>query len=166
MATVKIQKNILDDKVDIFSVDEGISIESLIRQNTEGDAYESTLVECYDLETGKTYFAPIEEDSMTTKAIVQVNGHEAGLDYEVKENDIVCIVITPAGDGQSGDWNWWGALTGSLTMSLSWGLTGAALGGGVFSWLGFAIGAVLGGIVGFIGGGIATSTLVPAHVAR
>ena len=154
MATVKIQKNILDDKVDIFSVDEGISIESLIRQNTEGDAYESTLVECYDLETGKTYFAPIEEDSMTTKAIVQVNGQEAGLDYEVKENDIVCIVITPAGDGQSGDWNWWGALTGSLTMSLSWGLTGAALGGGVFSWLGFAIGAVLGGIVGFIGGGI------------
>lgn len=153
MATIRIQNNILDNKVDTFSA-EDVTIETLIREHTDGNVYNDTIVECYDPETGKTFYAPLVDDVESLNAIVQVNGKDASLDYVVKKNDIVAIVITPAGDGQTGSWNWWGALSGSLMMSLSWGLTGAAFGGGAFSWLGFAIGATLGGVVGFIAGGI------------
>ena len=149
MATVRIQQNILDNKVDTFSVESGITIETLIREHTDGDTYSSTLVECYDLETGKTYFAPIEEDSGSLNAIVQVNGKDESLDYTLKENDIVAIVITPAsGGGSSGGvsfewgWDWDGALAGMVSGML----VGAVYGG--------LPGLIIGGVVGFAGGGL------------
>lgn len=157
MAIVKIQNNFLSGEVKTISLDKEVSIESLIKENVDDSVYEDTLVECYDLETGKTYFAPLEENKDTINAIVQVNGKDVDLSYIVKNEDNVCIVITPSGD----NWSWWGAITGSLSLSLSWGLTGAALGAGPFSWLGFAIGAIAGGIVGFIGGGIIGGLLKP-----
>ena len=148
MATVRIQQNILDNKVDTFSVESGITIETLIRERTDGDVYSSTLVECYDLETGKTYFAPIEEDRSSLNAIVQVNGKDESLDYTLKENDIVAIVITPASGGSSRGisfewgWDWGGALAGMVSGML----VGAVYGG--------LPGLIIGGVVGFAGGGL------------
>ena len=57
MATVKFLDNILSKDYKTFSVDEGTSIEKIIRENADESVYESTLIECYDLETGKTYYA-------------------------------------------------------------------------------------------------------------
>lgn len=143
MATVKILNNIFDKEYKTFSVDKGATVESIIRGNVDENTYNGTLIECYDLETGKTYFAPIEDDNEILNAIVQVNGKDALLDYEVEENDIVEIIITPAGGGAGGNWSWIGAVTGALE--------------GAF--LGFQIGgmwqtALVGGILGFIAGGI------------
>ena len=154
MATVRLQNNILEEKVDTFSVKSGTTIESIIREHTDGNSYEGTMVECYDLDTGKTYFANIENDTAVTNAIVQVNGKDVGLDYEVTETDIVAIVITPAGGG-GGGWDWVGAFWGGIAGALTGALYGFSVGG--------AFGAVVGGLiglgVGFVAGGILVGSI-------
>lgn len=142
MATVKFLNNILSKDVNTFSVEDGISIESIIRENVDENTYKETLVECYDLETGKTYFAPLEENEQSINAIVLVNGKDADVNYKVQENDLVEIVITPAGGG--GGWNWWGAVVGIFEGIFA----GAYLSGG--NW----VGALIGGVIGFFAGGI------------
>ena len=139
MATVKFLDNILSKDYKTFSVDEGTSIEKIIRENADESVYESTLIECYDLETGKTYYAPIEDDKDSLNAVILVNDKNVSLDYKVQKNDIVEIVITPAGD----NWSWLGAVTGFFTGLF----TGAKYLGGFW-------GAIFGGIVGFFAGGI------------
>ncbi len=138
MATVKFLNSIFEKDYETFSIKKGTSIENIIREHVDENVYDGTLVECYDLETGKTYFAPIEENTDSINAIIQVNGKDVSLDYEVQENDIVEIVITPAGDA----WSWTGAITG-------------AVGGGFLGYqAGGWIGALFGGIVGFLFGGV------------
>jgi len=141
MATVKLLDNILSKGYKTFGVDEGTSIESIIRKNVDENVYEGTLIECYDLETGKTYYAPIEDDTETLNAIVLVNGKDAALDYEVQKNDVVEIVITPAGGGNG--WSWFGAVIGFFE--------GAFAG---FKVTGQWWGALIGGVIGFFAGGI------------
>lgn len=148
MATVRIQKNILEETVDTFSVEKGTTIESIIREHTDGNVYDGTLVECYDLETGKTYFAPIENDSTSVNAIVQVNGKDATLDYKVDENDVIAIVITPAGGDIKGGWDWLGALGGLIVG----GLVGFVYGG--------VPGMLFGAFSGFVGGGLIVGSAI------
>ena len=154
MATVRIQKNILDETVDTFSINEGLTIESLIREHTDGDVYDGVLVECYDAETGKTFFAPIEEDSTSINAIVQVNGKDASLDYKVQKDDIIAIVITPAsGGGGRIKWGWsWESAFAGLFSGL---LLGGFWGGGAFSLVTAGVGA----LIGFFGGGLVVGTV-------
>ena len=147
MATVRILSNILEDSVDTFSVDAGVSIEALIREHTTGDSYAGTLVECYDCDTGETFFAPIEDDTATTNAIVQVNQKDVGLDYVIKENDVVSVIITPAGGG---GWNWTTAIMGGIEGAL----TGALIGFAVGNVGGAIAGGIIGFVVGFVGFGI------------
>lgn len=161
MATVRIQKNILEENLDTFSVEEGITIEQLIRENTDGDSYNGTLVECYDLETGKTYFAPLEDNVATTNAIVQVNGKDVGLDYKVKKDDIVGIIITPAGGG-GGGWDWTGAFAGGLAGAFTGALYGSAFNLG----LGTLIGAIAGFVVGFVGGGLLVGSIKNQMISK
>ena len=148
MATVRIQKNILEETVDTFSVEKGTTIESIIREHTDGNVYDGTLVECYDLETGKTYFAPIENDSTSVNAIVQVNGKDATLDYKVDENDVIAIVITPAGGDIKSGWDWLGALGGLIVG----GLVGFVYGG--------VPGMVFGAFTGFVSGGLIVGSVI------
>lgn len=130
MATVRVLNNILEDKVDTFSVNAGVSVEELIREHTTGNSYDGQMIECYDLDTGETYFAPIEDNSDTTNVIVQINGKDVGLDYKLKENDIVSVIITPAG--------------GDALGTIMGGVVGAFVGG----MIGFAIGGPMGALVG------------------
>lgn len=153
MATIKIQNDILSSEVKTFSIDGEVTIESILKENINDSVYEDTLVECYDLETGKTYFAPLEENNEQLNAIIQVNGNDVDLSYIVKAVDIVEIAILPSGD----NWSWMGAVTGFFTGSSIGFSVGQALGGG---W-GLLIGAAIGGVVGFIAGGIIGGVLMP-----
>ena len=173
MATVRIMNNILEKKIDTFSIESG-TVESIIREHTDGNVYDGLMIECYDPETGETFYAPLENSSASSNAIVQVNGKNASLDYEVKDTDIVTIIITPAGGmtqdalnffgtGQQGDsWNWWGALIGNLAGSLEGFLIGASFGqaAGPMWWIPALIGAAIGGTAGFIVGGIGVGKAV------
>lgn len=134
MATVRIQNNILENKVDTFSVEEGITVETVIREHTDGNIYEGLLVECYDVESGKSYFAPIEDDTATLNAIVQINGKDIGLDYQIKNEDIVSIVITPAGGDSSVGWGIAGAIAGAVVVGLAtWYIGGALYSAGIIA---------------------------------
>lgn len=151
MAVARILNNILDEKVDEVSIEKGSTIESVIRDFTEGDLYTGTLVECYDSETGKTFFAPIEDDVTTSHIIATVNGKDAQLDYQIKEDDIVGIIILPAGGKNA--WELIGAAIGAVAGAIAGAVIGFAIGGipgavmgGIFGGgLGMAFGAMLGG---------------------
>ena len=151
MVTVKIVNDILSGEMKTLSVDEGITIETIFRENIDENSYSGTLVECYDLETGRTYFAPIEENEDAINAVILVNGKDSDLSYELKNNDIVSIIITPASGGSGSGWSWWGALIGNVVGSFEGALAGTAYGG--LGW-GTLIGAIIGGVIGFIAGGI------------
>lgn len=146
MATVRILNNILEDKVDTFSADAGISVEELIREHTDGNAYDGQMVECYDLDTGETYFAPIEEDCSSMNVIVQVNGKDVGLDYQLKENDIVSVVVTPAGGDSIG------MIMGGVVGAFVGGIIGFAVGGPMGALVGVSIGLSLGFASGLLFG--------------
>ena len=149
MATVKIINDIFADSVETISVNEGVTIESLFRENIDENVYSGTLVECYDLETGKTYFAPVEDNEDIINAIVQVNGKDVDLSYEVKENDVVSIIITPASGGGGSGWSWIGAVSGAIE--------GVLIGGYFSGWN--PVAAIVGGVIGFIAGGLIIGSL-------
>ncbi len=152
MATVRIVENILEDKVNTFSTESGRTIEELIRLYTTGDSYSGTYVECYDCETGETFFAPLEENTDTTNVIAQVNQKDVALDYVVQENDVVAIVITPSGGD---NWSWAGAWSGLLT-----GIGSGAAIGSWFGGHGSIIGGIIGGVIGFFAGGILVAQMM------
>ena len=150
MAYINIVKNILEHKKDSYIIHEEKTVEDLIRSEIPSDVYNGTFVECYDCETGKTSFVPIEDDVSNINAIVEVNNKPVTLDYVIKENDLVNIIITPAGS-----WDWGGALTGALS-GLSLGLSIGSAIGGPWGWL---IGAVSGLVTGFFAGGLLGETI-------
>lgn len=155
MATVRLLNNILEDKVDTFSVKKGTTIEQVIREHSDENVYEGVLVECYDAETGKTYYAPIEEDNSTQTVIAIVNGKDASLNHVLEENDIVEIIITPAGDSNEGNWwgSFWGGIGGALIGALVVIGSSVATGGfGAIVWASVGIGALVGMGVGAVGG--------------
>ena len=146
MATVKFLNNIFSNDVKTFSVNDGTSIDDILKQNTNDTVYDDVLVECYDLETGKTYYAAICEDRETLNSVVQVNGKDASLDYKVKANDIVEIVITPSG--------------GKTGAEIVGAIVGAAIGAISIAAIAVTFGAAS-GLVGFLAvvGGVAGSLL-------
>ena len=156
MAEVKLLNNILSNEVQTFSVDKGLTLKKIIEVYTDGEVYFDLLIECYDLETGETFYEPAEKNNETNNVLVFVNGENKELDYEVKEYDKVVIIITPADDGnQSDGWNWWGALAGFNAGTISGMLYGLSVGG---SW-GLLVGGAIGGIIGFFGGGLAMGAI-------
>lgn len=147
MARLNVVDNILENKVKTFDVNSGKNIESLIREYTDGNAYDSVLVECYDADTGKTFFAPLEDDTENLDVIITVNDKEVDLGYVVKENDEVNVIVTPAHN--TSDWNWGSAFAGLGIGALTGALAGLQGGLG-----GVVAGALIGGVAGFFIGGM------------
>ena len=153
MATVRIQKNILEEKVDVLSIEEEVTIEEIIRKHTNESVYEGTLVECYDTETGETFFSPIEENSDSINALVQVNGKDRGLDYKVQKNDIVNIIITPCGGTSVLDWSIIGAMIGAFVGMVFVVASGGTLGA-------VLLGAISGASAGWLLGSTISSLFI------
>lgn len=147
MVTVSVIENILENNQKTFSVQKGITIEELIRTHTYGDAYSGEFVECYDCDTGETFFAPMSEDNDTASLSVLVNGKDSQLDYVIQDNDVVNIIFLPL---SSDNWSWTAAFGGMLSGALAGGLWGS----GITPGIGTLIGAVAGAIVGFFAGGL------------
>lgn len=164
MATVRLLNNILDSKVDEFSIKAGTSINTIIKEHSDGTIYDEVMVECYDVETGKTYYAPLE-DTNNLNALIAVNGKAAPLEYKVKENDIVEIIITPCGGGDlDWDWGWswdWAGIGAGIGMILGMAAVAAitVASGGTLTWAALGIGALIGAGVGFAAGGIVGGSL-------
>ena len=153
MARIRLYNNAFENKYDEFELDSGCKILDSIEKRLNKKIYTETLVECYDTETGKTFYAPIE-DSESNSIIISVNGVSVDKDYEPKENDIINVIYMPAGGG--GQNSTLGAIFGTLggiiagvafvtSLAMSFGATAPL---GVILFAGF-VGGVLGGIAGY-----------------
>lgn len=149
MALVKIYENVFENLKTEKEVAKGESIEQLIRTYGNGNSYNDSYVECYDCETGETFFAPIDDNDDSNTVLVKVNGSDKKLDYIIEENDLVEVFFLPA---SSDKWDWGGAIVGGLSGAVE----GAYL-GSYFSGYGTIIGAIAGLIIGFVAGGIITA---------
>lgn len=150
MATAKIINNILkDEAIDVEIVD-CKTVEDVVRKYAKDDSYAQSVVECYDPDTDKTTFIPLDDDNTDTLSVsVVVNNKDVTLNYEIKDNDIVTVIILPAG-GKSD--RFWAGVKGHIAGSLIGGLIGATAGfiiGGPFgAAIGVGVGAFIGGFAG------------------
>lgn len=102
MAEIKMTKNIFTGEQEEFELKEVKTVEQVIREHSTGKEYEETVLECYDVETGKTFYKHIEQDT-TCNVIIFVNKQEMSLDYEIQPEDTVVIVFSPCG-GSAPSW--------------------------------------------------------------
>ena len=123
MATIRIFNDIFDDKSRDFIYDTSKPLLEQIEEHLDKDYYKSTMVECYDPDTKKTFYAPMEDEDEKEGIILFVNGESVTESYKPSENDIVNVIFTP--------------LSG-----MSNGTAGALIGLGV----GLVLGLVTGGV--------------------
>ena len=112
----------------------------------------SRMIECYDSETGETYFCDIydENDDENKDVLILVNDKSVGLDYEPLANEIVNVIILP--QSSSADANYfWNGLVASIGLSLV-GFGAGAIYGSMAGGIGAVPGAIAGAIVGGIAG--------------
>lgn len=109
MATIKIFNDIFDDKSKDFIYDTSKPLLEQIEEHLDKDYYKSTMVECYDPDTKKTFYAPMEDEDEKEGIILYANGESVTETYIPSENDIVHVVFVPlSGMSNAG----WGALIG------------------------------------------------------
>ena len=153
MATIRIFNDIFDDKSRDFIYDTSKPLLEQIEEHLDKDYYKSSMVECYDPDTKKTFYAPMEDEDEKEGIILFVNGESVTESYKPSENDIVNVIFTPL-SGMSG------ASAGTL-IGLGVGLVLGLVTGGVgyllpsLAWtagnVAFATiaGGALGALVGF-----------------
>lgn len=148
MAKLRFFDNMFEDKFQEVEFDKSKTLNEQIADFSFNNAYSDYIVECYDPETGNTFYAPLDEEEGESSILITVNGVQVSENYKVEENDIVNIVYLPL----AWDWRIFGTtvagailggglmfLAGFLTGGLTWGLAvPTALGileGGMTGWL-------------------------------
>lgn len=139
MAELRFYENLFEDEYKSVKAETGKTVTEAIALSGE-DVYSSYMVECYDTETGRTFYAPLSEDSDSVSVLVTVNNREVTDGYIIGSDDIIKVVYLPSG----GSINW-----ANFWMSgIQGALSGALFGGSVGSpW-----GILIGGVAGFITG--------------
>ena len=125
-------------------------------ENIDGFKTDVTeMVECYDTETGETYFVPLEDDE--EHVIVTVNGKSVDENYEVQNNDVLIVIYAPLSMDKGG-FGLVGGATGTVLGVVAIGLLSliGALTGPV-GWMVFAY--VTAGLLGAVGGAFAGRSL-------
>lgn len=153
MAELRVFDNIFENKCKNRFYSETFDIKEEVSKFADDSAYQDTLVECYDEETGETFFAPLSDDTNTDSVLVLANGKSVDFNYVPKSTDIVSVVFLPLSDTKGG-WQWGGFGMGALSGALIGFAFGLATLNPAVMLIGSAIGAVVGGVVGAILGGV------------
>lgn len=159
MALLRVYENIFENKFIEKGYDNNKSLLNQIEElNTK--EYEKTLIECYDSETGETYYEPMIDNSSDQCVVILVNKEEVSLDVEIKENDIIEVVFLPLSSREGAIWG--GIGLGNIAGSIIGGLIGFAVGTlvpGIGNVVGLIVGAAIGGTIGAIAGGFVGADL-------
>lgn len=147
MAEIRFYNNCFEDKYKTQEYDFSKSLIEQIENNINQDEYKETLVECYDTETGKTFYAPLETDDCKSITII-VNNVSVDKDYKVKETDIVSVIFLPL--SQKAMSGFVGAVVGVLIATAYVALTIAS--GGTMAPIMMGLTVLTGGLAGIAAG--------------
>lgn len=158
MATIKLYNNVFENEYKEFSYDESKSLCENIESHVDEDVYKETLVECYDSETGKTFYAPIEEEKGST--LILVNQKSVDKDYVPKKTDIIEVFYLPLSSDTRSGVAAIGLVIGAVIGAVAVGVLTVATGGAALLGistaaaflLGAGAGAIVGGVVGALTG--------------
>lgn len=119
MAKINIYNNCFEENFKTIDFDKNKSLISQIEENVDFEKYEKDLVECYDPETGKTFYAPLEEKSKPS-VIININGKLVDENYKVKDDDVVNVVFIPMGEhfGEKFGYAWNGGVAGGISAGI------------------------------------------------
>ena len=145
MATIKFYNNCFEDEFKEVDFDKTKTLEQQIVENIDEDEYKKYLVECYDPETDKTFYAPILDNNDDTSVVIMANDKIVNMDYQPQNNDVVTVVFMPLSEN-FGIKGFWGGLIGSVVGSLA----GLGIGFYVGGPAGMVVGAIIGGIIGLV----------------
>ena len=108
---VKVYNNVFDNQCSSFEFDTKRPLLEQIEEHLNVNEYKETLVECYDSETGETFYAPIEDEASNSVVIVAGN-KVVDESYVPKEQDVVSVFYVPASGENAG--KIWGGIIGGV----------------------------------------------------
>lgn len=141
MARIIFHKNIFSDEKYEQDFDFSKNLVKNITEWTDSNKSEQDLVECYDTETGDTFFAPLCEDDNSKNVLVVVNGKSVSADYKVTSDDVIDVFFMPFGNEYFND--------GSMAGFVFGGGLGLLAGGLLMDPLGLSALSVVGIITSF-----------------
>lgn len=156
---IRVFNNIFDNEYKSFEYDTSKPLIEQIEEHIEKETYTSTLVECYDAETGKTFYAPMVDDYEDTAVAIIADGKCVDKNFIPTNEELISVVYLPANEHA---WTVTGGVFGGIVAGLVLGVMfiGATiLTGGAIT--GLAAGLILGGlgILGGIAGGFIADDL-------
>lgn len=149
---IKVYNNVFEKEYNTFEYDTTRPLLEQVEEHINKKSYQETLVECYDSETGQTFYAPMVDDEPDSVMIV-VNGKSVDKSYVPSEGELVSVVFLPASP-QAGAASA-GAIIGAAVGVLLAGIIVVATGGVGAAWVPWMFaslaltGAVAGGFVGY-----------------
>ncbi|MBQ0113118.1 MAG: hypothetical protein KBT03_08320, partial [Bacteroidales bacterium] len=93
MAVINIYDSPFSVEPNTFEYFEKTSIEKMLSNYIDKFSDETELIECYDVDTGETIFVDTETEGY--KTVVIANDKEVSLSYDIKENDVIKIMLIP-----------------------------------------------------------------------
>ena len=148
---IKVFNNIFENEYETFEYDPSKPLLEQIENNIHKKTYCDTLVECYDSETGETFFAPMIESEEDTSVMILADGQCVEKDYVPTGKEVINVVFLPAsseGVKTAIDYTvgfLWGGIVGAIA-SIPYALAAGPLG-----WAIVLGGFVIGGIAGIFG---------------
>lgn len=162
---IKVYNNVFDNEYKTFEYDTSKPLLEQLEEHIEKETYRETLVECYDPETGETFYAPmLDEEIENPSVMIVVDGKSVDKDYQPKEGELVSVIFLPASKQ-------FGTIAAGTIIGAGVGITLAGLllmpfAGGMFASAAMAMAPQLFGLLGLSGaviGGLAGLAYYNSH---
>lgn len=98
MSELRIYNNVFEKEYDSFEYDLSRPLLEQVEEHLKIDTYKDTLVECYDTETGKTFYAPMVDDVDAPSVLIFANEKNVDKTYQPVEGDLISVVYLPANE--------------------------------------------------------------------
>lgn len=145
MAVVHLFRNVTNANKDTFETHKIEPVQNLLNRVLYEELNASPKnqkIEVYNVDTGETTYAYIEEDKEVASVAVTVNGKDVSLDYVIQPDDFLVVMVLPKATAAA-------AFTiGFLAGALAGAAAGAAIAGATALITGLVVGAIIGGIIG------------------
>ena len=96
---IKVFNNVFENKYETFEYDTSKPLLEQVEKYINKETYRETLVECYDPQTGETFYAPMYEEEIENPSVMIIaNGKNVDKNYVPKEGELVSVVFLPTNE--------------------------------------------------------------------